>query len=70
MLSKKGKLKSVKPEHGAKNYIRPGSMHLTASRDTYLYSNVTRTARQSSSSGGSGRTSSGGGSHSGVGRSF
>jgi uncharacterized protein len=71
MLGMKGKLKTVTMQHGAKSYVRPGSMHVTASRDTYLYSNVTRTARQSESSGGgSSRTSSGGGSHSGVGRSF
>ena len=71
MLGLKGKLKSVSMQRGAKNYVRPGSMHVTASRDTFLYSHISRTAKQSdSSSGGSSRTSSGGGSHSGVGRSF
>lgn len=64
----KGKLKSVSMQHGAASYVRPGSMHVTASRDTYLYSTVSRTARQTSSSSSSSRTSSGGGSHSGVGR--
>ena len=68
MLALKGKLKTVRMQRGAESYVRPGSMHVTASRDTYLYSTVNRTARQSSDSGGSGRTSSGGGSHSGVGR--
>ena len=66
----KGKLKTVAMQHGAASYVRPGSMHVTASRDTYLYSTVSKTARQSSSSSGSGRTSSGGGSHSGVGRNI
>lgn len=64
----RGKLKTVAMQRGAASYVRPGSMHVTASRDTYLYSTVSRTARESSSSGSSGRTSSGGGSHSGVGR--
>jgi len=70
MLVMRSKLKSVAMQKGAADYVRPGSMRVTASRDTFLYSNVTRTRRESSSSGGSGRTSSGGGSHSGVGRSF
>ena len=70
MLALRAKLKSVAMQKGAANYVRPGSMRVTASRDTFLYANVTKTRRESSSSGGSGRTSSGGGSHSGVGRSF
>lgn len=64
----RGKLTTVAMQHGAASYVRPGSMHVTASRDTYLYSTVSKTAKESSSSGGSGRSSSGGGSHSGVGR--
>ena len=71
MMVQKGKLKSVSMQRGAANYIRPESMNVTASRDTFLYSTVSKTARESSSSsGGSSRTSSGGGSHSGVGRNF
>lgn len=70
MLSLKKKLKSVEMQRGAANYVRPGSMNVTASRDTYLYSTVSKTARESSSSSGSSRTSSGGGSHSGTGRNF
>lgn len=70
MSAIKGKLTSVKMQQGAASYVRPGSMHVTASRDTYLYSTVSRTARQTSSSSGSSRTSSGGGSHSGVGRNI
>ena len=66
----KSKLKSVSMERGAKNYIRSGSMRVTGSRDTYLYSHVTRSVKESSSSSGSSRTSSGGGSHSGTGRNF
>ena len=70
MVALRSKLKSVAMQRGAANYVRPGSMQVTAARDTFLYANVTKTRRESSSSGGSGRTSSGGGSHSGVGRNF
>ena len=63
------KLKTVSMQRGAANYVRAGSMNVTASRDTYLYSTVTKTRREKNSSS-SGRTSSGGGSHSGVGRNF
>ncbi len=58
------KLTTVEMQHGAKNYVRQGSMIVTASRDTYLYSTVTRTAKPKNDS----HTSSGGGSHSGGGR--
>lgn len=69
MLSLKKKLQSVAFEHGAKNYVRAGSMNVTASRDTYLYSTVSRTAKPKDT-GSSSHTSSGGGSHGGGGRSF
>lgn len=62
----RSKLKTVSMQHGAANYIRAGSMNVTQARDTYLYSNVTRTRREKSSS--DSHTSSGGGSHSGGGR--
>lgn len=72
MLGLKSKLKSVQMQRGAASYVRPGSMHLLASRDTYLYSTVSKTERESRSSGGgsSSHTSSGGGTHGGGGRSF
>ena len=70
MLAIRGKLKSVKMQRGAANYVRDGSMNVKVARDTYLYSTVTRVRRETSSSSGSGRTSSGGHSHSGVGRNF
>lgn len=51
----KGQLKSVKKQDQANAYVRQGSMELTQSKDIYLYSNITRTAKQqSSSSSGSG----------------
>lgn len=64
----KKQLKSVEMQRGAVNYVRPGSMNVTAARDSYLYSTVSRTARPKSSS--SSHTSSGGGTHGGGGRSF
>lgn len=69
MTRLRNKLKSVSMQRGAASYVRPGSMNVTASRDTYLYSTVSRTEKPKNDSD-SGRTSSGGGSHSGVSRDF
>lgn len=69
MKNLKNQLKSVKMERGAVNYVRPGSMNVTASRDSYLYSTVSRTARPKNNSSGSSH-SSGGGSYSGGGSKF
>ena len=58
----RSKLKSVRPQHTASNYVRQGSMHLTQSYELYLYKTVTRRARpKSTSSGGGSRSSSGSG---------
>lgn len=65
----KKQLTTVQMQRGAVNYVRPGSMNVTASRDTYLYSTVSRTARPKDS-GSSSHTSSGGGTHGGGGRTF
>lgn len=56
------KLKSVRFKNQAMDYVRPGSMQVTESRDIFLYRNVTRRPRPkpSSSGGGSGRSASGG----------
>lgn len=67
-ISLKSKLKSVKMQRGAANYVRPGSMFVTASRDTYLYSTVTRTARPKNNGGS--HSSSSGGSYSGGSSKF
>ena len=69
MSSLRSKLKSVKMERGAANYVRPGSMNLTASRDTFLYNTVSRREKPKNN-GSSTHTSSGGGTHGGGGRSF
>ncbi|MBP5155558.1 MAG: TPM domain-containing protein [Clostridia bacterium] len=68
--SMKSKLTSVKFADSANNYVRPGSLNLTESRDTFLYSAVTRTVRQTESrsgGGGGSHTSSSGRSHGGGG---
>lgn len=62
------KLKTVEMQHGAKEYVRAGSMNVTAARDTFLYTTVSRTARPKNNSGS--HTSSGGGVHSGGGRNI
>lgn len=51
-----GKNKSVRARNNASDYVRSGSMHVTLSRDLYLYHHITRTprAQNNSSSGGSG----------------
>ena len=47
-------MKTVRNQSGASDYIRSGSMHLTNSRDIFLYSHVHRTPKpKSNSSGGS-----------------
>lgn len=70
MMILRSQLKSVKMERGAANYVRAGSMNVTQSRDTYLYSTVSRTARPKDSGGSSTHSSSGGGTHGGGGREF
>ena len=54
----KGKLKTVRKQDAAANYVKAGSLAISESRDTFLYSRVTRREKESKSSGGS----SGGGS--------
>ena len=68
MNSIKKKLTTVAMQHGAASYVRAGSMNVTQSRDTYLYSTVTRTAKPKNNSGSS--HSSGGGSYSGGSSNF
>lgn len=49
----KGQLKSVRKQNQANVYVRSGSMQLTTQRDLFLYRDVTRTKKESSSSSGS-----------------
>ena len=63
-------MKTVVTKEHAADYIRPGSMKVTYSRDLFLYSQVTKTPKpKNNSSGGSGRSSSGGSHSSGGGGS-
>lgn len=71
--SMKKQLTSVKFADQANDYVRPGSLNLTESRDTFLYSAVTRTVRETESrsgGGGGSHTSSSGSSHGGGGGRF
>lgn len=49
----KGKLKSVRKQAAASNYVKNGSLAISESKDTFLYSRITRTAKPTKSSGGS-----------------
>ena len=67
----KSQLKSVKMQAGAKDYVRPGSMVVTASRDTFLYHTITRSAKpKNTSSGGGTHIGSSGTSHGGSSGTF
>lgn len=50
-------LKSVKKQQRANAYMKPGSMHLTEQRDMFLYRNVKRVRKQTSSSSSGSRSS-------------
>jgi uncharacterized protein len=63
----KAQLKSVRKQNRADAYVKSGSMHLTTSRDLFLYRNVTRTKRETNKSSSSSRS---GGSRSVGGGSF
>ena len=54
------KLKSVRGQREAADYMKKGSMDLRVSRDTFLYRNVTRTKKENKSSSDSDRNTGGG----------
>lgn len=58
------RMKTVRMQCAASDYIRPGSMRVTRSRDIFLYSHVHRTPRPKNNSSGGSR---GGGSRGGAG---
>ncbi len=67
----KGELKTVRAATAAADYVKAGSLNITGSNDFFLYRNVRRVAKQTSSSGGSRtHTSSSGRSHGGGGGKF
>lgn len=49
----KGQLKSVRQQNHASAYVKSGSMQVTTHNDFFLYRNITRTRKASSSSSGS-----------------
>ena len=65
MSIKLGQMKTAVENDYAANYIKPGSKNLTVSRDMFLFSRVTKTAKPKNNSGShqssSGRTHGGGG---------
>ena len=68
--SMKAKLKTVRQQAKADDYMTPGSLHLTYSRDLFLYTHLDRREKQTSSSGSSTHTSSSGTTHGGGGGKF
>ena len=68
MRKKLKKMKTAVENDYAANYIKPGSMNLTMSRDLFLYSRITKTEKPKGSSGT--HTSSSGRTHGGRGGSF
>ncbi len=69
--SMKAKLKTVRFQPAANNYLKPGSLNVTLAQEHFLYNTVTRTARpKDNDSGGGSHMSSGGVSHGGGGGHF
>lgn len=67
-MKKLGQMKTAVKQDYAANYMKPGSMNITASNDIFLYSTVTKTEKPKSSSGT--HTSSSGETHGGRGGSY
>lgn len=68
MQKKLKKMKTAVKNDYAANYMKPGSMNISVSKDMFLYSRTTKTEKAKSSSGT--HTSSSGRTHSGRGGSF
>lgn len=67
----KSRMKTVRSQAAADHYVRKGSMHVTESRDLFLYRKVDRVARpKDQDSGSSTHTSSSGTTHGGGGGKF
>ena len=68
----KSSLKTVRKQAAAQSYVKENSLNITESNDTFLYTNVSRSAKpkDNDSSGSSTHTSSSGTSHGGSGGSF
>ena len=66
----KSKLKTVRAQQGAGDYVKPGSLNVTHRQDLFLYRNVHRTPKPKDSGGSSTHRSSSGSSHGGGGGKF
>lgn len=66
----KGKLKSVRSQTAAANYLKKDSLMITDAREMFLYRQVTCTQKSKDNNSSGSHTSSSGRSHSGVGGSF
>lgn len=66
----KRKMKSVRSQPAAETYVRSGSLQLTEQSERFLYRNVQRIRRETSSHGSSVHTSSSGRSHGGASGKF
>lgn len=66
----KGKLKTVRMQAKADDYVKAGSMKLTQSRDLFLYTHLDRREKPKSSNGSSTHVSSSGTTHGGGGGKF
>ncbi len=66
----KSGLKTVRREAAAKNYMRPGSLNLTARNEQFLYNTVDRIEKESSGGGSSTHKSSSGMTHGGSSGKF
>ena len=72
LLIMRSGMNTKRKQHGAAEYMRQGSFRLKLHRDMFLYSQITKTPRQTNDSGSSGNThrSSSGRVHGGGGRKF
>jgi len=68
--SMKNKLKTVVQKAQANDYVTPGSLQITQSRDFHLYTHLDRVEKAQSSGGSSTHTSSSGTTHGGGGGKF
>ena len=59
----KGKMKTVKAQNNAAEYVKPGSFDLKVQRDSFLYANVSKRARTQDTGSRSGGSHHGGGMH-------
>lgn len=70
VMNMKSKLRPVRPQRSAVNYVKDDSLNINKAKDIFLYRTLTRVPRPKETSGSSTHTSSSGRSHGGRGGSF